>query len=194
MDEELTNLEQLLDRINEAATGLDRISLEKIISAVGSRSFGPLLLLVGVILFSPLSGIPGMPTVMGLLVLLIAVQLLFRRKHFWLPRWLLKRSVEHKKLQKALKWLGTPARFIDRWIRPRLTLLIRGISVYFIAVICFFIAVALPVMEILPFSASAAGAILTAFGLSLIAHDGFPALLAFVLTIMTFAWIMSGFI
>lgn len=92
MPQKLSNLEQLLDLIDKAADDLDRVSLGMIVEAVGSRSFGPLLLMVGVTLASPLSGIPGMPTTMGMLVLLIAVQLLFGRQHFWLPRWLLKRS------------------------------------------------------------------------------------------------------
>jgi len=37
-------------------------------------------------------------------------------------------------------------------------------------------------MELVPFSANAAGAALTVFGLSLIARDGVLALIAFVLT------------
>jgi hypothetical protein len=191
MPEKLYNLEQLLDRIEKAANGRNLVSLEVIIKEIGSRSFGPLMLMVGIILASPLSGIPGMPTTMGLFILLVSVQLLFRRESFWLPRWLLKRSVEQKKLHKALAWLRPPASFIDRWIRPRLTFFIRGISIYFIAFICFIIAIGLPVMELVPFSATTAGAILAAFGLSMIAHDGFLALLAFILTIMTFGWIIS---
>lgn len=42
-----------------------------------------------------------------------------------------------------------------------------------------------PVMELIPFSSSGAGAALTAFGLALIANDGFLGLLAFVLTAVT---------
>lgn len=192
MAEKLYNLEQLLDRIEKAAKGKDRVSLEVIVKEIGSRSFGPLLLMVGVILTSPLSGIPGMPTTMGLFILLVSVQLFFRRKSFWLPHWLLNRSADQKKLYKALEWLRPPASFIDRWIQPRLTLFIHGISIYFIAFICLIIAIGLPFMEFVPFSASAAGAILAAFGLALIAHDGLLALLAFVLTIMTYWWIITA--
>ena len=190
MSQELTNLEQLLDRIGKAADDLDRVSLGMIVEAVGGRSFGPLLVTVGVILASPLSGIPGMPTTMGMLLLLIAVQLLFRREHFWLPRWLLRRSVARNNLVKALEWLRPPARFIDSWLGPRLTIFIRGLSFYLMAIVCLVIAAGLPVMELVPFSATSAGAVLTVFGLSLIAHDGFMALLAFVLTAITFGLVV----
>ncbi len=38
----------------------------------------------------------------------------------------------------------------------------------------------MPVMELVPFSAHVAGATLTAFGQSLIFHDGIPAICAFM--------------
>jgi hypothetical protein len=43
----------------------------------------------------------------------------------------------------------------------------------------------MPVMEVVPFSANAAGIALAAFGLALIAHDGVLALIAFVFTVIT---------
>lgn len=191
MDQELTNLEDLLDCIRTAAGDTDRVSLGVIVAAVGSRAFGPLLALVGIILASPLSGIPGMPTTMGLFVLLIAVQLLVRRKRFWLPRWLLSRSVARVNLDKALNWLWYPATFIDRRSKQRLVFFIRGVGNYIVSTICIVIAVCLPLMEIIPFSATSAGVILTIFGLSLIAHDGVMALIALMLTGIVFIFIAN---
>ncbi len=184
MTPKIENFQQLLDQIGQVSENSDRVSLSIVIEAVGNRSFGSLLVMAGVLLVSPLSGIPGMPTIMGIFLLLIAVQLLFRRKHFWLPRWLMKRSVAGPKLYKAVNWLRPPARFIDRWLRPRLTVFISGMCLYLIVITCLAIAVSLPVMELLPFSASTAGAVLTLFGLSLVAHDGFIGLLAFALMII----------
>lgn len=192
MPEQLNNLEQLLDRIEKAAKGKDHVSLEVIIKEIGSRSFGALLLMAGIILASPLSGIPGMPSTMGLFILLVSAQLFFRRDNFWLPHWLLNRSADQKKLYNILEWLRPSASFIDRWIQPRLKFFINGISIYFMAFTCLLIAIGLPLMELVPFSASAVGIILAAFGLSLIAHDGFLALLAFILTIVSFLWIITA--
>lgn len=185
MAKEPENLKQLLDRIDEAANGREVVLLESILNAVGRRSFGPLLLLAGVILVSPLSGIPALPTTMSLLVLLTAVQLLAGRERFWLPRWILKRSITRNNLDKALRCLRPVAGFVDRFLRTRLTGLIHGGGIYVIAVICAVIAAGIPVMELVPFSATSAGAALTAFGLSLIARDGFLALTAFLFTVAT---------
>lgn len=49
-----TNLEELLDRLDEAAEEEDDVTLDTVMDEVGRRSFGPLLLLTG-LLMMPLS-------------------------------------------------------------------------------------------------------------------------------------------
>jgi hypothetical protein len=132
--QQVTNLEQLPDRITEAARGRDPVSLGAILQVVGRRSFGPLLLLAGLIALSPLIGdIPGVPTTVGVFVLLTAGQLLFRREYIWLPCWPLNRSVAQDKRCKVLGWLRCPVLFVDRLLRPRLTPLTHSAGVYSIA-------------------------------------------------------------
>ena len=93
-NQEPKNLEQLLERACDASRNRNRVSLDAILKLVGRRSFGPLLLMAGLIMFLPVIGdIPGVPVMMGMLVLLVAGQLLFRREHIWLPQWLLQRSI-----------------------------------------------------------------------------------------------------
>ena len=184
----ITNLEELLDQIAEVAGDREQIALNTIVEAVGCRSFGPLLLMAGFIMASPLSGIPGMPTSMSVLVLIVAVQLLIKRDHFWIPQWLLKRSVKRKKLDKALKWLKPPARFIDRFLRQRLTYLVQNAGNYAVAEVCVAVALTMPAMELVPFSATIAGAALAMLGLALVAGDGALALFALNLTIATLAF------
>ena len=158
-DPQFTTLGQLLERLDEATRDIDRVSLRTIVEAVGSRSFGPLLLVAGLITLMPLVGdIPGMPTAMALVVVLIAVQLLLHRHYFWLPQWLLNRSVSRRHFARALQWMLPPARFIDRLLRPRLMFLTRRAGIYFIAVVCIVIALAMPPMEVVPFSATGAAA------------------------------------
>lgn len=190
MTQEITSLEEMLNRIDESADSEGRVSLGTIVESIGNRSFGPLLLMVGVIMTSPLSGMPGVPTTMGVLILLIAGQLLFGREQFWLPRWLLKRSIAQEKVRKAVTWLRPAARFIDRWLRPRLPAFIKGFSIYLISLVCAVIAAVMPMMELVPFSAHGAGVALTAFGLALISRDGLLALLAFLVTALTFGLVL----
>lgn len=181
--EEFTDLEGLLARIGEAEAVGDRVSLGAIIDAVGHRSFGPLLLVPGLVTLAPLIGdIPGVPTLMAVLLWLTTGQLLLGRERLWLPRWLRERAIGADTLSNALRRLRPVARVIDRWTGPRLTFLVRGPGHYVIAVVCLAIGAAMPPMELIPFSATGAGAALTVFGLSLVAEDGLLALIGLTVT------------
>lgn len=185
-----STLQALLDRIELAARHDERVRVETVLDLVGSRSFGPLLLLAGLVTLAPLIGdIPGVPTLVALFVLLVVIQLLLRRRHFWLPRWLVERSVPQDKLLVAVRWSRRPARFVDGLLRPRLEVFWRGPAVAVIAAVCIGIACVMPLLELIPFSANGAGAALSAFGLALIARDGLLALVVFALTVGTGAFV-----
>lgn len=183
-EEHVPTLEEVMDRIAEAGQDRDAVSVDTILDAVGQRSFGPALLLVGLIVLAPIIGdIPGVPTLCAVMVFMFSIQLMLHREHFWLPQWMLRRSVKTRSLNKAIKLSRKPARFIDRLVKPRLTFLIRGyIPTRCVALASMAIALMMPAMEFIPFSANLAGAVLTCFALALIARDGVLALLAFTLT------------
>lgn len=182
-----SDLEELVDRLEDAAGRGDEVSLDEMMDEVGRRSFGPLLLLGGVIMMAPVIGdIPGVPVILGLFVLLIAVQLLIGHDHFWLPQWLLRRSVASDKVKKATgKWLRRPARFIDRFLRPRLRRFTGKGGARAIAIACVLLALATPIAEFIPFSANGVGAAITLFGLALIVHDGVVALIGWFVVALT---------
>jgi hypothetical protein len=182
MEQEPTNLEQVLERIGNAEAEADRVSLGAMLHEIEHRSFGSLLLLAGLITFIPIT---GESLVMGAFVLLIAGQMLFHHKHFWLPRRLLRLSIKQETLCKVLNRLKPAARFADRLLRPRLTPLVRGAGSYLIAIVCTAIALVMPAMELVPFSAYSAAFVLSLFGLSLIGRDGLLALIALSITVIT---------
>ncbi len=162
----------------------DPVTLEAILDSVGRRSFGPMILVPGLIVVAPIIGdIPGVPTLFALVVLLTSIQLLWGAEHFWLPKWLLARSMPRARLLKALEWMHKPARFVDRLLHPRLTWLVdKGASRYLIASMCLLISLMLPVMEFIPFSATIGGAALVCFGLALVARDGLLVLFSMAFT------------
>tara|TARA_R110000796_G_scaffold526_4_gene1732 strand:+ start:248 stop:907 length:660 start_codon:yes stop_codon:yes gene_type:complete len=172
------NLEQMLDQIAGLAGDQQRIYMRQVVESVGSRSFGPLLLVIGVTLFSPLSGIPGMAVFAGLFVMLIALQMLIGRKNFWLPAFILNRSVPQQKLLKAIDWVKPGARRIDRLIKPRLSFMMHPSSSYLLAGLCVTVAAGLPFLELVPFSSSIVGLALAILGLALVARDGLLVLIA----------------
>ncbi|WP_083264330.1 exopolysaccharide biosynthesis protein [Pseudohongiella acticola] len=182
-DDQPNNLEAMLDLLNDTAADVKRVSLDDVFSTIGRRSFGPVVLLAGLVTLAPIVGdVPGVPTMMGLIVLLTVGQLAFKAEHFWLPQWLLARSVSSEKMSKAVSALTKPARFIDRLLKPRLTVLVMGVSRFAVALACAITALMTPAMEFIPFSANGAALIWTFFGLALITRDGFLALLGYCLT------------
>jgi hypothetical protein len=177
-----TGLEDLLDRLAQAKEEGGEIRIGRLLEAIGRRSFGPLLLMAGLIAVSPLSGIPGMPTTIAITVSLVAVQFLLGQRHFWVPRWVQERRVSHARFCEAVRLMKRPARVIDRFLKPRFEMLTHEAGIHAIAVLSLVIAATMPPLEIVPFAATSAGLALTTFGLSLITGDGLVALVALVLT------------
>ncbi|MFB9866146.1 exopolysaccharide biosynthesis protein [Vreelandella sulfidaeris] len=179
---EESDLMDLIDSIENMEQDASRISVDDVVNAVGRRSFGPLLLVAGLITLTPIIGdIPGVPTLMAILVLLVSVQLLAGCKALWLPNWLLKRSISRQTFDKGLYYIKKPARWVDRLLRARLPWLTGYIGIRVTAVVCLLIALAMPPMEFIPFSANGAGLALTLLGLGLVARDGVALLLGFSL-------------
>ena len=190
-DEDVTSVGALLDRLEAAADAHEQTSIRDVLREVGERSFGPVLLLAGLVMLAPVIGdIPGVPVLMGLIVILAAVQFLVGRDHLWLPDWLLRRSVAHTKISTGVRWLRPVARVLDRWSRPRLSWMTHGGGYFAIGAASVVIAAATPVMEVVPFSANIAGIAITGFGLALIASDGVIALLASAFSVGAFALII----
>lgn len=184
---EVRSVAELLDRVDAAAQQHEPTSLGDVLDTVGNRSFGPLLLLAGLVMLAPVVGdIPGVPVMMGLLVILATGQLLAGRDHFWLPGWLLRRSVSHDKIQAGVRWLRPLGRFLDRWTKSRLTRLTQGAGLMVGGAACTVVAAATPLMEVVPLSANLAGIAITAYGLAVIASDGLVALLAIAFAAGTF--------
>lgn len=190
-EHEVHSVTELLDRIDDAAAAHEPTSVGHVMDHIGHRSYAPVLLLAGLVMMAPVVGdIPGVPVLMGLLVILTSGQQIVGRHHFWLPQWLLRRSVKHEKIQKGVRWMRPVGRFLDRWSKPRLTHLTRGAGVFVAAATCMVIAAATPVMEVVPFSANIAGIAITAYGLALIAADGVVALFAIAFSAGSFALII----
>ncbi|MDQ7729102.1 exopolysaccharide biosynthesis protein [Halomonas sp. SpR8] len=189
------SLMDLISSIEQMEQDASRVSVDNVVQAVGRRSFGPLLLVAGLITLAPIIGdIPGMPTLMAVLVLLVSVQLLAGRESFWLPGWLLKRSLSRQKFDKGIKWMKKPARWIDGLLRVRLPWLTGYIGIRVTAVVCLLIALAMPPMEFIPFSANGAGVALSLLGLGLVARDGVALLLGFALFAATCVLIVMNLV
>ncbi|MFW6354418.1 MAG: exopolysaccharide biosynthesis protein, partial [Verrucomicrobiota bacterium] len=126
-------------------------------------------------------GIPGMPTALGSMVLILALQVLLHRENIWMPDWIQRRKLQSDKVCRGVQLARKPAAVVDRLMRPRLTFFTRHAGYWGIVALSALVAATMPPLEILPFVATSAGLILTLLALALITQDGLVALIAFLL-------------
>jgi hypothetical protein len=189
-------LEDIVGQIEKAcrnADGNGRVSVELVMQTLGPRSFGPLLMVPGLIGASPIGAIPGLPGVMAFIVFLVSAQILIGMDHAWLPGFLLRRSISAEKLEKGCEKLAKIARFVDRFVWPRFSFFTRGPFFYLIALLCLLVAVVTPIIELVPLAGIVPNAAIAAFGLSLTAHDGVWAIIATLFTVGSFYLLLQAF-
>lgn len=178
-----SDLEDVLSELQQAATKNGaKVSVGEIVEAFGQRSFGPLLLLTGLVGMTPVAAIPTAPSIIALLTILIAIQLLFGRESIWIPRFLQKLAVKSERVQKAVRVARKPVRIADKLVRPRLELLTRPMADRLVALACVLVALTVPPLELLPFAAFLPSLAIFVFGLGLVSRDGVVVLLALLIS------------
>jgi hypothetical protein len=178
---EAGRLQALFDAVVSAGGG-DRVTVEDALDAVGQSSFGALILVPALVLVSPLSGIPGLPTALGLVIFLVCVQYLVGRDRVWLPARLRRAGLSRARLAKAFRSVHPFVRLLDRLVKPRLTFLINRLTVTVFAGICASLALTFPPLEALPFVATTTASMIALYGFAILARDGFIAILALTAT------------
>ncbi|MGR3501936.1 exopolysaccharide biosynthesis protein [Pseudaestuariivita sp.] len=161
--------------LNRVATMRDRpeVSVGDMVGAVGPTGPLPVLMLLGLVLVSPLSGVPLFSTLVGLVMVLTAGQMLIGRDRPRLPSPLAKRSVSGTRLGRALARLRGIAQRIDRVTTAgRLGVLTRPPVATLVLSLIVVIGLIMPVLEFVPFSSSIFGGAVALMALGLFVRDG----------------------
>ncbi len=176
-DDAIHGLTDILDALDTLGRARSEVSVSDARERFGERSAGPFLLLPALLEVSPIGGIPGLPTVLALVITLFAVQLVMGRKHLWLPGWLERRHVSGDKLAKAASTLRRPAAFVDRFLKPRWRALTGRQMRRLIGLTCIALCATVPFLEIIPFASTVPMAAIILFGLAITVRDGLIAVL-----------------
>ena len=174
-------LTRLLDRLEQAGEG-DAVTVQDVLDATGDRSIMPVVLAIALILVSPLSGIPGLPTLSAIVILLVMGQAVFRREHLWLPAVLRNRQINRDRYGRAIRWMRKPAAWIDRHSHPRLRILTVGPLRWLTLLVCMCVPMAWPFLELLPFVTSFGAGALALMTFGLFTRDGLYVLWGYVAT------------
>jgi len=180
-DQRKQNLGGLLRDIKALARDSEQLSIHNIRQTVGERSFGPFLTIPAIIEMSPIGGIPGLPSVIAIVISFFAIQILFGRKHLWLPDWLEKRKISGPKLKRGVEKIEPASRWIDKLVRPRLAWATKPPFLQGLAALSIALCATVPPLELIPFASTLPMAAVALIGLSLAGRDGMLACLALLL-------------
>ncbi|MDV3252915.1 exopolysaccharide biosynthesis protein [Devosia sp. BK] len=169
-------LGRLVRKVDERAKAGEAVSIGLIQEIAGQRAAGPMLLIPALIVISPLSIIPGLPTMIGLNTILVAGQIVLGRDRIWLPKWLRGRCISAKHAEKLLKFLRPVSRKVDGVVKRRAKLLTSMPMRRIGAVVCVLVGMIMPLLEFIPFTSTWAGTIIAVYALAITARDGFLAL------------------
>ncbi|PIU07114.1 MAG: exopolysaccharide biosynthesis protein exod [Methylobacterium sp. CG08_land_8_20_14_0_20_71_15] len=151
----------------------DRLTVGDIVAVLKDRAFALLVVILGLPNCLPMP--PPIPLICGLLLLLVAVQLIAGMSSPWLPKALLRRSVARRDVERAANRAVPLLRRLERWSRPRLAVFdsalgMRGIGVILLTLSAALV-VAAPIVGQIPL-----GIAVCLVGLGLVERDGIVVL------------------
>ena len=111
------DITRLLRRLSDEG-GEAGLTLDEIRDRLDERAYGLLILLLSIPCLVP--GLYGVPQVVGVIVILLAAQMLVGREEPWLPRWFLKLRAKGSWLKAMADFADSKLGWIGRLSRPRL--------------------------------------------------------------------------
>jgi hypothetical protein len=171
------SLTYLVETVKELAAhhesnGARGVPVGDVLRAAGSRTFGPLLLVVGLFSISPATIVPGMTWLTAAVALLLSLQMALGATHPWLPRRVLDACISPSSVRQASDYVHPWANRLDRFLRPRLTVLAERPFLNFAGVMAAAAALATFPLGLIPVAPVAPGVAITLIGLGLFIRDG----------------------
>lgn len=147
----------------------ERVMLRDIGELLGNRSFGFLLLIFALPNTLPL-GIPGISTLTGVPLALVALQMTFGMPRPYLPKWLAERSLRREDFRRLIERTAPSLQRLERIMRPRWVMLSGIAGERTLGTFCLLLAVvlALPI----PFGNVLPALAIALMALGLIEKDG----------------------
>lgn len=158
----------------------ERVTIGQILDALDARAFGIATLLFAIPSCVPMP--PGVPTVVGVALLIVSLQMVTGRKELWLPAFITRNGFSRRALISGLERFVPFLRMIERVARPRLLFMSGGAGTVLIGLLILIMAIVL-ILPLPPggnFPPAVACAIL---GLGLVERDGLILLLGALATI-----------
>lgn len=155
------------------------ISIGDVLNAFGDRAFGALMLLFAAPNVLPLP--PSMSAVLGAPLLFITAQLMLGRSTLWIPRFICERSISRDFFALLTAKLSPNLHRAERFLRPRLDLLLCPLPERIVGAACLLLAIILFLP--IPFGNIPPAFAIAAFALGILERDGLATLVGWLAAI-----------
>ena len=177
-----TSLSSIVDHIHDLAEDADSLHVDDILEMIGSRSFGPLMVVPALMAVIPFIGaIPGMTIITGLAIVAIACQILLGRSHVWVPKKVRQIPLDRSALKKGAGGFEGTAKFIDKFMTYRLAWATRGAGLWVTALVMVILGVVMLPTALLPWAVLVPGMAALILALGITARDGFVVIIGWLL-------------
>ena len=160
----------LLDSLLSETSG-ETVTLGELMRIVERRSFGAVILLLGVIAISPLTIVPGATWTVAAVTLMFSLQLMFAR-HPVLPKQLMTMKMPRPALESFVRSMRQAAHIADNITGPRLIFLTQQPFVIAVGIVCVLASLVTFPLGLVPLGPVLPGLSIVLMGIGLTARDG----------------------
>ncbi len=175
------NLDGILEELRRETDKHDgSVSVGDLVDALDEQGYGAALAILPLIELTPIGGIPGVPTLLALILATLCIRLLLGYEHFWVPDFIRRRTLTKSRVEKSVGYLKPLALRIDKRLHERLTPFAGKNAQRAAAVVILILLLSVPPLEFIPFATSGPMIVIAIFGLGILFRDGLLMLLGFV--------------
>ncbi len=164
----------------------DKFEFAEFWDVMEKRGFGPMLALPSFIACTPIGAIPGIPSLAGGTILLIALQILLGRRHPWLPQKVMQLNCDADQLRYIVEKVKPYAVRVDRFLVPRCFFMRQPVFRSFIALCCAGCGLVMIPLELIPFMGLIPAFAVFIMAIGMATDDGAVALVGVSLSLFGF--------
>ncbi|TCO72536.1 exopolysaccharide biosynthesis protein [Rhodovulum euryhalinum] len=120
-------ISSLLEDLAGLALSRDRVSVADVVETMGTRGFGPLLMVLSAFLILPVGMVPGMPGVVALFLILIGGRMMTGETTLWIPARLGRVTFSGHLLAVSVARAQRPVLWLRPLVSPRLAVLVDSV-------------------------------------------------------------------
>ncbi|MCG7642205.1 exopolysaccharide biosynthesis protein [Alteromonas sp. MmMcT2-2] len=164
----------------------DTFEFAEFLDVMEKRGFGPMLALPSFIACTPIGAIPGIPSLAGGTILLIALQILLGRRHPWLPQKVMQLNCDADQLRYIVEKVKPFAVRVDRFLVPRCFFMRQPVFRSLIALCCAGCGLVMIPLELIPFMGLIPAFAVLIMAIGMATDDGAVALFGVSLSLFGF--------